>query len=118
MVDFAHADEATWQHTAEAVKGLDVGLLINNVGLSYDHPEYFDKLSSETFRDIVEVNITSINQVSQGWCRLHIKPQSQPQLGEKVISSVIDSKTVLHITQISSSHSAADDKHCTAGNER
>lgn len=66
VVDFAHADQATWQRTAEAVKGLDVGLLINNVGLSYDHPEYFDELNDETIRDIVEVNITSVNQVSQG----------------------------------------------------
>ena len=66
VVDFAHADQATWQRTAEAVKGLDVGLLINNVGLSYDHPEYFDEISAETIRDIVEVNITSVNQVSQG----------------------------------------------------
>lgn len=64
VVDFAHADEATWQRTAEAIKGLDVGLLINNVGLSYDHPEYFEKLRDETIRDIVEVNITSVNQVT------------------------------------------------------
>lgn len=64
VVDFAHADVATWQRTTEAIKGLDVGLLINNVGLSYDHPEYYDQLNEQSIRDIVEVNITSVNQVS------------------------------------------------------
>jgi len=43
---------------------LDVGLLINNVGLSYDHCEYFEQLSDEDIRSMVEVNITSINKAS------------------------------------------------------
>lgn len=64
VVDFAHADTATWQQTAEALKDLEVGLLINNVGLSYDHPEYYDQLTEQNIRDIVEVNITSVNQAS------------------------------------------------------
>ena len=42
---------------------LDVGLLVNNVGLSYDHCEYYEQLSEQSVRDIVEVNITSVNQV-------------------------------------------------------
>lgn len=64
VIDFAHADEATWKRTAAVMASLDVGILINNVGLSYDHPEYLELLSEQQIRDMVEVNITSVNQAS------------------------------------------------------
>lgn len=64
VVDFANADEATWRRTTTVMTSLDVGLLINNVGLSYDHAEYFELLSDQDIKNMVEVNITSINQVS------------------------------------------------------
>ena len=31
----------------KALKGLEVGVLINNVGVSYEFPMYFDELSDE-----------------------------------------------------------------------
>lgn len=65
VVDFAHTDASVWRRVAGALQGLDIGLLINNVGLSYDHPEYFDELEEETIQDILEVNITSVNQARQ-----------------------------------------------------
>jgi len=71
VVDFANADEATWQRTTTALASLDVGLLINNVGLSYDHCEYFEHLSDQDVRNMVEVNITSVNQVSSQTQKLH-----------------------------------------------
>ena len=64
VVDFAHADQATWKRTAAVMATLDVGILFNNVGLSYDHPEYLEQLSEQQIRDMVEVNITSVNQAS------------------------------------------------------
>lgn len=64
VVDFAHADEATWKRTAAVMSTLNVGVLINNVGLSYDHPEYLEQLSEQQIKDMIEVNITSVNQVS------------------------------------------------------
>ena len=63
VVDFAHAEEGVWRKVATEVLALDVGILFNNVGLSYDHPEYFDQLSGELVRNIVETNITSVNEV-------------------------------------------------------
>ena len=64
VLDFAHADEAPWRRTAAVMSTLNIGVLINNVGLSYDHPEYLEQLSEQQIRDMVEVNITSVNQVS------------------------------------------------------
>ncbi|KAA6427626.1 MAG: hypothetical protein FRX49_02289 [Trebouxia sp. A1-2] len=65
VVDFANADEVTWQRTTTALASLDVGLLINNVGLSYDHCEYLEHLSDQDVRNMVEVNITSVNQMTR-----------------------------------------------------
>lgn len=65
VVDFANADEATWRRTTTVMASLDVGLLINNVGLSYDHAEYFELLSDQDVKNMVEVNITSINQMTR-----------------------------------------------------
>ena len=77
VVNFAHADDATWKRTAAVMATLDIGILFNNVGLSYDHPDYLEMLSEQQVRDMVEVNITSVNQASTqiwqqaDWYTLH-----------------------------------------------
>jgi hypothetical protein len=35
---------------------LQVGILVNNAGVSYDHPEYLDQVEGATITDIVTVN--------------------------------------------------------------
>lgn len=49
---------------------LNIGVLINNVALSYDHPEYLEQLSEQQIREMVEVNITSVNQVTSAFSPL------------------------------------------------
>ena len=58
------AQETGWGRLQEAVAGLDVGLLINNVGLSYDHPEFFDQLSESDSHQIIQLNIQAATKVS------------------------------------------------------
>lgn len=43
----------------KAIKGLDIGVLINNVGQSYDFPMYFDELTEDQVHSLVELNVTS-----------------------------------------------------------
>jgi len=33
-----------------------VGILVNNAGLSYDHPEYLDEVEDEFIADLVTIN--------------------------------------------------------------
>eukprot|EP00887_Chlorella_sp_A99_P005417 scaffold1.g5417.t1 len=39
-----------------ALEGLDVGLLVNNAGMSYDHPEYLDALAAGEVERLVAIN--------------------------------------------------------------
>lgn len=46
-VDFTTSHETYIPRIEEAIRGLDIGVLVNNVGMSYDHPEPFLNASSE-----------------------------------------------------------------------
>ncbi len=51
---------------------LQVGTLINNVGLSYDHPDYLTTLNDTFIRQIIEINCLATTRVGRragypGW---------------------------------------------------
>ena len=38
---------------------LDIGVLLNNVGFSYSHPDYFDKVARESVQTMIDLNVTA-----------------------------------------------------------
>ena len=66
-VDFKTSDAEYIPRVREAVQSLDIGVLVNNVGMMYNYPEEFLAVSSgeEMFRDMVSVNITSVNAMTR-----------------------------------------------------
>jgi 17beta-estradiol 17-dehydrogenase / very-long-chain 3-oxoacyl-CoA reductase len=58
-IDFDNFDEAAEQSVKQVIDRLDVGILINNVGMSYSYPEFFDQLSAQTVNQLVNLNINS-----------------------------------------------------------
>ena len=51
---------------------LDIGVLVNNVGMSYEYPQEFLELSSTYVDTLINLNIVSLNQENN-------KPGGGPQ---------------------------------------
>ncbi|KAF2349297.1 Death domain [Trinorchestia longiramus] len=58
--DFTRLD--IYDNIAKELAGMDIGVLINNVGMSYDHPEYLHKVPDaiDFTNSMVNMNITSV----------------------------------------------------------
>jgi len=44
---------------------LDIGVLVNNVGMGFEHPEYFSNLSVNTIKDMVNINMMSVSMMTR-----------------------------------------------------
>ena len=58
--DFSKGTSADYARLGAELKDLDIGLLYNNVGVSYDHAEYLQDLTDEKIETIMEVNNSSL----------------------------------------------------------
>lgn len=61
--DLSQHDNSKWTKIAATISPLDVGILVNNAGRSYDHAEYFDAVDDELIDSLLEINIQAINKV-------------------------------------------------------
>lgn len=58
VVDFAtESSEEIYKKISGAVEGLSVGVLINNVGISYPHAMYYDEVPLSLVNELVDVNV-------------------------------------------------------------
>ena len=64
-LDFSKASAADYARLAAALAPLDVGVLVNNVGLSYDHAEYYDEIPDALVDDLIAVNVQATNKVTK-----------------------------------------------------
>ncbi|XP_078447435.1 very-long-chain 3-oxoacyl-CoA reductase 1-like [Wolffia australiana] len=48
-----------------AIEGLDVGVLVNNAGVSYRVPMFLHEVGEEMFRELEKVNLTSLTEITQ-----------------------------------------------------
>eukprot|EP00903_Cladosiphon_okamuranus_P007631 g7400.t1 len=58
-IDYSNFDASLQAKVAEAIANKDVGVLVNNVGVSYSFPKYFDELTDEEMKSLVEMNVNS-----------------------------------------------------------
>ncbi|KAH6685904.1 estradiol 17-beta-dehydrogenase 12-B [Plectosphaerella plurivora] len=64
-MDFSRDDESDYTRLAETVKGLDVAILINNVGQSHSIPVPFLETTREELQSIVTINCLGTLKVTQ-----------------------------------------------------
>jgi 17beta-estradiol 17-dehydrogenase / very-long-chain 3-oxoacyl-CoA reductase len=88
-IDFTNADEEYAPRLEKEIKGLEIGVLVNNVGIMYDYPEEFLLVSDQTIRDLVNVNIASMNAMT----RLCLPGMVQRKKGAVINISSISSIT-------------------------
>ena len=48
----------------EAIRGLDVEVLINNAGLSYPYARYFHEVDEELMRSLIRINVEGVTRVT------------------------------------------------------
>ncbi|CAF1242077.1 unnamed protein product [Rotaria magnacalcarata] len=65
-VDFTK-DSSIYTTIREQIRGLDIGILINNVGMSYEYPEFFDKVENgaKLVNDMIRCNVDSVAYLTQ-----------------------------------------------------
>ncbi|ORY85366.1 hypothetical protein BCR35DRAFT_302841 [Leucosporidium creatinivorum] len=64
-IDFAAATADDYKALGVALSPLDIGILINNVGKSYDEPTFYQDLSDQDIADIVEINVNATLKVTK-----------------------------------------------------
>ncbi|KAH7873104.1 uncharacterized protein C8R40DRAFT_1113971, partial [Lentinula edodes] len=63
-IDFAKDDDAAYEILSQKFQGLDVGVLVNNVGKSHAMPVYLVDTPKEEMADIVSINVNATMRVT------------------------------------------------------
>ena len=85
-IDFSNFDEKARAAVKAAIGTLDVGILINNVGMSYPFTKYYHELTDEEVAGLVEINISSttwMTRIVLGDSDFEGKPTSDGMLKRK-----------------------------------
>lgn len=78
VADFAKQGPEEWAALDSSLAGLDIGVLVNNVGVSYDHAEYFHAIDEQLIDTLIKVNVEALTKVRICCCRL---AEERPLLG-------------------------------------
>lgn len=65
VVDFSADLAEGVQRLQAAIKGLDVGVLVNNAGVSYPYARFFHEVDEELMMNLIKVNIEGVTRVTQ-----------------------------------------------------
>ncbi|KAE8023595.1 hypothetical protein FH972_009272 [Carpinus fangiana] len=64
VVDFAGDLSEGVGRISEAIEGLDVGVLINNVGMSYPYARFYHEVDEELLKNLIKINVEATSKVT------------------------------------------------------
>jgi len=64
VVDFGRSESSLFDPVRDAIKDLDIGILVNNVGASYDHADFYLSLTKEKIEQLIRLNIYSTTEMT------------------------------------------------------
>ncbi|KAI9080863.1 hypothetical protein K1719_037172 [Acacia pycnantha] len=64
VVDFSGDLSEGMVRIREAIEGLDVGVLINNVGISYPYARFFHEVDEDLLKNLIKVNVEGTTKVT------------------------------------------------------
>jgi len=65
VADFSSTDEAIYTNIANEIKGLDIGILVNNVGISYPHAQYLNEVEDSLISQLININVYSLTKMTK-----------------------------------------------------
>ncbi|CAK9161740.1 unnamed protein product [Ilex paraguariensis] len=65
VVDFSGDLDEGVQRIREEIEGIDVGILINNVGVSYPYARFFHEVDEKLLADLIKINVEGTSKVTQ-----------------------------------------------------
>lgn len=64
-VDFSQVPKKTWKVIEQKIEHLDISILVNNVGASYEHYEFLEYVDDETVDDLIEINVRATTEMTR-----------------------------------------------------
>lgn len=64
-IDFGKFDAAARAKVTALLAGLEVGVLVNNVGVSYPYPQYYNELTDERVEELITLNVNSTSWMTR-----------------------------------------------------
>ncbi|XP_030960792.1 very-long-chain 3-oxoacyl-CoA reductase 1-like [Quercus robur] len=65
VVDFSGDLSEGIKRISEAIEGVDVGVLVNNVGVSYPYARFFHEVDEELLKNLIQINVVGTTKVTQ-----------------------------------------------------
>lgn len=64
LIDFAGDLVEGVTRLKEAIEGMDVGILVNNAGISYPYAKYFHEVDDELIGNLIKVNVAGVTRIT------------------------------------------------------